>query len=93
MKASSVRNIVGQVRTENISGMKPEDVKRAVLKELCVGCFYTLKSVSMGEKMKMKLIGIYSNMAEFEAKNGQRECFKYIELYKQFYGSEEDNEA
>lgn len=92
MKEGCVRDIVGQARIGNISGMKPEDVKQAVLKELCMGKTYTLKSTSAGERMKMKLIGIYTNFVQFEAKNGQKECFKYIELYKQFFGDEEECE-
>ena len=92
MKEGCVRDIVGQARTENIGGMKPEDVRQAVLQKLQLGKYYKLQSVSLDESVNMKLILMTSNMAAFEAENGQTECFKYIELYKQFFGDEEECE-
>lgn len=89
MKEGCVRDIVGQARIENIGGMKPEDVKQVVLQRLQLGTYYRLQSVSMEEVMNMKLVGIYTNMAVFEGKDGQKESFKYIELYKQFFQEKE----
>ncbi len=89
MRAGSVRDAVGNVRDANISGMMPGDVKQAVLQKLQVGTYYRLQSVSMEEAMNMKLVGIYTNMAVFEGKDGQKESFKYIELYKQFFQEKE----
>lgn len=86
MKEGCVRDIVGQARIENIGGMKPEDIKQAVLQKLQIGNYYRLQSVSMDESLNMKLVGIYPNMVVFEGKHGQRESFKYIELYQQLFG-------
>lgn len=92
MKTFTVRDSVGNIRDTNISGMKPEDVKQAVLQKLQVGKYYRLQSVSMDEPLNMKLMSIHTNMAVFEGKHGQKESFKYIELYKQFFGDEEECE-
>ena len=83
MKEDSVRNIVGQVRTEDVSGLKREEIKAAVLRKLCMGNTYMLKS----EKTeKMKLVELSKNVAVFETKNGIKESFTYSELYAQDIG-------
>lgn len=89
MKTFTVRDSVGNIRDTNISGMKPEDVKQAVLQKLQVGKYYRLQSVSMDEPLNMKLMSIHTNMAVFEGKHGQKESFKYIELYQQFFKEKE----
>lgn len=91
MKEGCVRDIVGQARTEEIGGMKPADVKEAVLQKLQIGKYYRLQSVSMDEAINMKLVSIHTNAAAFEGKHGQKECFKYIELYQQFFKEKEKN--
>lgn len=89
MKTFTVRDSVGNIRDTDISGMKPEDVKQAVLQKLEVGKYYRLQSISMDETLNMKLVSIHTNIAVFEGKHGQKESFKYIELYKQFFGQED----
>lgn len=86
MKEDSVRNIVGQVRTEDVSGLKREEIKAAVLRKLCMGNTYMLKSEKTEKTEKMKLVDFSKNVAVFETKNGIKESFTYSELYAQNIG-------
>ena len=83
MKEDSVRNIVGQARTEDIVGLKREEIKAAVLNGLCVGNTYMLKSEKTEKTEKMKLVELSKNVAVFETKHGIKESFTYAELYVQ----------
>ncbi|MGN1155530.1 MAG: hypothetical protein ACI4TK_05095 [Agathobacter sp.] len=86
MKEDSVRNIVGQARTEEIIGIKREDIKAEVLTGLCIGNTYMLKSGKTEKTEKMKLVELSKNVAVFETKNGIKESFTYAELYVQNIG-------
>ena len=72
-----------------MDGIQKDDMKEAVLKELCIRNTYMIKSVSMDEKINMKLVDLSANMAVFETKHGMRESFTYSELYRGLFGQEE----
>lgn len=68
-----------------MDGIQKEDIKAAVLGELCIGNSYMLMSGKTDETERMTLVDLSKRVAVFETKHGTKETYTYQELYNQIF--------